>query len=232
MSLESDLAELRAQLELRSGDHTLVLVVVPSDAQLVEVKQPLLEILRATPLSLADLGACTTSTGPAQWAELARARTDVAVHVLSFTPATDVAARAFVKLLNAERGLLRELPAPLLLLVSAQTERVLRSNAHDFFTWVSHAYVMPEPRELLALAARLGVAAAEPAAPSEPPIRFLHVSDFHLRPARIARYGQDLVLDGLMSFLERDRAEFPLDLVFVTGDLAFSGKPEEYELVV
>jgi predicted MPP superfamily phosphohydrolase len=156
------------------------------------------------------------------------------VHVLSFVPATALEARTFAIMLNAERGLLRELAGPVLLVVSAETERVLRRRAHDFFTWVAQGYVLPKPRELLAMAARLGVTPAQGLAtpPPEPPIRFLHVSDFHLRPARVARYEQDRVLDGLVRFLERDRAGFPLDLMFVTGDLAFSGKAEEYALVV
>jgi predicted MPP superfamily phosphohydrolase len=237
VSLEADVAELRARLSLAEGTATLLLAVVPSDAVLEEVKRPLLELLRATPLAVVDLGACTSSMGPARWAELTRARVAAAaagVHVLSFVPATALEARTFANLLNAQRGLLRELAGPVLLVVSGETERVLRRHAHDFVTWVAQGYALPEPRELLAMASRLGVAAAQAfvAPPPEPPIRFLHVSDFHLRPARVSRYEQDRVLDGLLGFLERDRAGFPLDLVFVTGDLAWSGKAAEYVLVV
>lgn len=232
MSLETDLDDLRARLELAT--RTLVLGVVPSDPQLEEVKQPLLEILRATPLVVADLGACTSSMGPARWAQLASAQPGAAVHVLSFVPPTELSARAFANLLNAERGLLSQLPGPLLLLVSQETERVLRRHAHDFFTWISHGYALPKARALLALMARLhlGTPEPEPAIPPETPIRFLHVSDFHLRPSRVSRYDQDRVLEGLLRFLERDGDRFPLDLVFVTGDLAWSGRPDEYALVV
>src|SRR5262249_50259767 len=38
-------------------------------------------------------------------------------------------------------------------------------------------------------------------------------------------------LDGLLDRLRQDRARSPLDLVFVTGDLAFSGAEAEYERV-
>lgn len=234
MSLESVLAELRTRLTLQAGSSTLLLAVVPSDAAVEPGKRALIELLRATPLEAVDLGACTTGTGPARWAELTKAQAagaPASVHVLSFVPVTALEARTFANLLNAERQHMREQAGPVLLVVSLKTEQALRTHAHDFYTWAAHAYALPEPRELAALASRLGVATGEPAAPPEPPIRFLHVSDFHLRPARVARYEQDRVLDGLVRFLERDRAGFPLDLVFVTGDVAFSGKPEELTLV-
>jgi predicted MPP superfamily phosphohydrolase len=233
VSLETVLAELRARIALQAGSTTLLLAVVPSDAVVEEVKRPLLELLRATPMDVADLGACTSSMGPARWAELTRARAATAaesVYVLSYVPVTALEARTFANLLNAERQHMRELAGPMLLVVSNKTEQALRSHAHDFYTWAAHGFALPEPRELLALAASLGVATAM-AAPVESPVRFLHVSDFHLRPARVSRYDQDRVLDGLVRFLERDRAGFPLDLVFVTGDLAWSGKAEEFGLV-
>lgn len=234
MSLETVLAELRARVSLQAGSSTLLLAVVPSDAAVEDARRVLLELLRATPMAVADLGACTSSTGPARWAELTKARAAsgaAGAYVLSYVPLTALEARTFANLLNAERQHMRELAGPLLLVISAKTEQALRTHAYDFYTWAAHGFVLPEPRELLALSTRLGVVMPEPAAPSEPPIRFLHVSDFHLRPSRVARYEQDRVLDGLVRFLERDRASFPLDLVFVTGDLAHSGKAEEYALV-
>lgn len=66
----------------------------------------------------------------------------------------------------------------------------------------------------------------------EKPFRFLHLSDFHLRPGRVRSFDQDRVLRGLVEFLDNDRQRFPLDGIFITGDLGFSGKPEEYEIVV
>lgn len=234
MSLETTLAELRAHVSLQAGNSTLLFAVVPSDAMVDEAKRVLLELLRATPLEVADLGPCTTSTGPARWAELERARAATApagAYVLSFVPHSALEASTFANLLNAERQHMRELAGPTLLVVSAKSEQTLRTHAHDFYTWAARAFVLSEPRELVSLAARLGVTAV-PAAPPEPPIRFLHVSDFHLRPARVARYDQDRVLDGLLRLLAHDRSSFPLDLVFVTGDLAHSGKPEELAQVV
>jgi predicted MPP superfamily phosphohydrolase len=235
VSLETVLAELRAYVSLQVGSTTLLLAVVPSDAVVDDARGVLAELLRATPLPVADLGACTSSTGPARWAELSRAHAATAaaaVYVLSFTPVTALEARTFAVLLNAQRQHMRALAGPTLLVISSQTEQALRTYAYDFYTWAARGFALPGPRELLALATRLGVRVVEPPAPAEPPIRFLHVSDFHLRPARVARYEQDRVLEGLVGFLERDRAGFPLDLLFVTGDLAFSGKAEELALVV
>lgn len=234
MSFETVLEELRAHVQLQAGSSTLLLAVAPSDAVVEEARRVLLELLRATPMEVADLGACTSGMGPARWAELTKqqaAAGPAGVYALSFVPVTPLEARTFAVLLNAERQHMRALAGPMVLVISSKTEQALRSHAYDFYTWASRGFVLPEPRELLALAGRLGVAAVEPAVPTETPIRFLHVSDFHLRPARVARYEQDRVLDGLVQFLERDRAGFPLDLVFVTGDLAFSGRPEEFTLV-
>ena len=59
------------------------------------------------------------------------------------------------------------------------------------------------------MAPRLGVSqdVVAPKLPPEPPIRFLHISDLHLDASR--RYDQDRVLNGLLTFVERERAEFP-----------------------
>jgi len=118
--------------------------------------------------------------------------------------------------------------------ISRDTERVLRQRAPDFVTWAAQSYALPGPEELAALARQLGVSSGSvrPAAPEEEPIRFLHLSDVHLRPDRVKRYDQDRVLRGLLDLLERDRGSFPLDAVFFTGDLAHAGKAEEYALAV
>lgn len=232
MSLETELEELRAHVSLQAGSSTLLLVVVPSDASLEEARRVLLELLRATPMEVADLGASTSSMGPARWAELTRAAAPVGAYVLSFVPVTALEARSFAILLNAERQHMRQLAGPLLLVISSKTEQALRTHAYDFYTWAARSFALPEARELAAMATKLGVHITEPAGPAEAPIRFLHVSDFHLRAAKVARYEQDRVLDGLVQFLERDREGFPLDLVFVTGDLAFSGQADELAQVV
>ena len=59
------------------------------------------------------------------------------------------------------------------------------------------------------------------------PICWLHISDFHLRPA--AKWSQDLVLEAMCQNIKQQHdggTEF--DFVLVTGDIAFSGKVEEY----
>jgi predicted MPP superfamily phosphohydrolase len=60
------------------------------------------------------------------------------------------------------------------------------------------------------------------------PVTWLHISDVHLRSGD--SYDRDVVLRALVrsvrSFRERDgRAP---DLIFATGDIAFSGAPDEY----
>ncbi len=235
MSVEASIAELRARLQLSGGDTpTLLLAVAQSDAVLDETRRLLFEILRATPLEIVDLGPCKSDMGPSRWAELTKEHAEAAAFVLTFLPSSALAVTGFARRLNAERQWLRELAGPLVLVVSRTTEHALRQHAQDFFTWVAHSYEFPEPKEIVEVASRLGVApeAVTPTLPPEPPVRFLHISDLHLRRQLDRRYDQDRVLDGLLSFLERDRPDYPLDLIFVTGDLAHAGKPEEYALVV
>ncbi|WP_437707827.1 metallophosphoesterase [Sorangium sp. So ce448] len=233
MSPEARMEELRARLSLARGAATLLLATVASEVDLEPSRRFLLDVLRAAPMSVADLGECSFNDGPARWAELTRGAPADAF-VLAANPRGALAGAAFARLLNAERELLRQLAGPMVLLVPRDTERILRSHAPDFFTWIAQSYEVPPAGEMAAIAARLGVApsAVEAPAPQDEPIRFLHLSDIHLRPQRVKRYDQDRVLRGLLEFLERDRAEFPLDLVFLTGDLAQSGKREEYALVV
>jgi predicted MPP superfamily phosphohydrolase len=231
VSVETQIAELRARLSLLQGTPTLLLAVAQSDAAVEETRRVLLAMLRATPLEIADLGPCRIDTGPARWAELTRQHADATAFALTFAPTTTLEAKVFAQRLNAERQWLRELAGPVVFVVSRTTERALRQHAQDFVTWVAHSDEFPAPQELAAVAPRLGVQqeAVTPKLAPEPPIRFLHISDLHLDSSR--RYDQDRVLDGLLTFLERDRAGFPLDLVFVTGDLARTGKPAQYELV-
>ncbi len=232
MNPQSVIDEIRARLQLAQGTPTLLLAVVESDATLPVVRDLLLSILRATPMNVADLGICESTSGPARWAELTSS-TPAAAFALTVVPKGPLAVRAFGRLLNAERELLRRLAGPTLLLVARDTEKGLRDHSPDFFTWIASTYELPSVAELKAIAGRVGVPLAEiePQAPLEEPVRFLHISDLHLRPQRTKKYDQDRVLDGLIAFLERDRADFPLDLIFVTGDLAQSGRAEEYVLV-
>ncbi|HEU4407174.1 MAG TPA: metallophosphoesterase [Polyangiaceae bacterium] len=231
MSAEARLEELRARVSLARGA-TLLLAVVANDAALDESRRLLCDLLRAAPLSVVDLGAQGYESGPGRWAELTRGAAADAF-VLSAAPKGPLSVSAFTRLLNAERELLRGLAGPTVLVVSAQTEKALRQGAPDFFTWLAQTYALPEPEALSSSAQKLGAAPAAAAAdaPAEEPIRFLHLSDVHLRPDRVKRYDQDRVLGGLVEFLRRDRESFPLDLVFITGDLAQSGRADEYALV-
>jgi hypothetical protein len=60
----------------------------------------------------------------------------------------------------------------------------------------------------------------------ERPLRWLHLSDIHLskEPAPDSRF----ILTALLDFLRQSAKSQPIDLIFVTGDLAFSGQAEEY----
>lgn len=60
-------------------------------------------------------------------------------------------------------------------------------------------------------------------------ITWLHLSDLHLRRGR--EWSQDVVLASLLRDIEaRYSVQDKPDLLFVTGDVAFSGKEEEYKL--
>jgi len=60
-------------------------------------------------------------------------------------------------------------------------------------------------------------------------IRWLHVSDFHLRVD--LEWSQDVVLRALLEDIAaRYSGVQAPDLIFITGDIAFSGRPEEYGL--
>lgn len=63
-------------------------------------------------------------------------------------------------------------------------------------------------------------------------MRWLHISDLHL--GHTDTYTQDIVLGSLLRSFERGEplADFPPDLIFCTGDVAYSGKPEEYREAV
>lgn len=61
-------------------------------------------------------------------------------------------------------------------------------------------------------------------------IAWLQVSDIHMRP--LNEWSQDVVLRAMADSIRQRRAQgLSLDFVLATGDLAFSGKKEEYDLV-
>jgi predicted phosphodiesterase len=62
------------------------------------------------------------------------------------------------------------------------------------------------------------------------PICWLHASDIHMRVS--TAWSQDIVLRAMCEDIARKRAEgVSFDFVLATGDLAFSGKLDEYKLV-
>ena len=61
-------------------------------------------------------------------------------------------------------------------------------------------------------------------------LSWLHLSDFHLKESD--KWSQDVVLKSLLTDISnRYSTGLPLDFIFITGDLAFSGKTEEYLIV-
>ena len=62
------------------------------------------------------------------------------------------------------------------------------------------------------------------------PIRWLHVSDLHLRESEI--WSQDAVLAAMLDDIQqRVEAGTKFDFALITGDLAYSGQDSEYALV-
>ena len=62
------------------------------------------------------------------------------------------------------------------------------------------------------------------------PIRWLHISDLHLRES--GGWSQDAVLAAMLDNIEeRVATGTEFDFVLITGDLAYSGKNSEYGLV-
>lgn len=60
-------------------------------------------------------------------------------------------------------------------------------------------------------------------------LRILHLSDFHFRLDRM--WDQDPVLSGLAdSIRELTDDDLGPELVFFTGDIAYSGKKKEYDV--
>lgn len=62
------------------------------------------------------------------------------------------------------------------------------------------------------------------------PIRWLHISDIHMRPRD--SWSQDVILKAMCDELVRRRRKGTfVDFILATGDLAFSGKADEYKLM-
>jgi predicted MPP superfamily phosphohydrolase len=233
MNLGERLEELRTRLMLTQGSATLLILIVPNDAAVDENRRILADILRVNLSQIVDIGRIRHDFGPAAWVEATQRQSGDA-YVMSIVPESVFGTSAFATLVNTEREFLRKLAGPVLLVISRDTEDMLRKRAPDFLTWASTVYELPNTPELLAMARKLGAAptSSQRHIQQEKPFRFLHLSDFHLRPGLIKRFDQDKVLRGLIEFLNRNQKSFPLDGIFITGDLGFSGVGSEYELVV
>jgi 3',5'-cyclic AMP phosphodiesterase CpdA len=63
-------------------------------------------------------------------------------------------------------------------------------------------------------------------------ITWLHLTDLHFRAGELYKWDQDIVLSALMNDVrERIKSDgLRPDLILVSGDIAFSGLPQEYDL--
>jgi len=71
-----------------------------------------------------------------------------------------------------------------------------------------------------------------PSVPAPETITWLHLSDLHFRDRSDNEiYNSNIVLDALLEDIEKLRSERALaaDFIVVTGDIAYSGKPAQYE---
>jgi len=60
-------------------------------------------------------------------------------------------------------------------------------------------------------------------------LKWLHISDFHCREGE--KWSQDLVLSSLLNDVKKNYSgESSPDLIFVTGDISFSGKKVEFDM--
>ena len=60
-------------------------------------------------------------------------------------------------------------------------------------------------------------------------LRWLHISDFHCREK--LKWSQDVVLKSLLEDIKKNYSgELKPDLVFITGDISFSGQEEEFKI--
>ncbi len=66
--------------------------------------------------------------------------------------------------------------------------------------------------------------------PLQQQLCWLHLSDFHLKEND--KWSQDVVLKSLLTDISNRYSNgTPIDFIFITGDLAFSGKDQEYLIV-
>ncbi len=65
-------------------------------------------------------------------------------------------------------------------------------------------------------------------------ITWVHLSDLHFRASVLHTWDQDIVTKNLLDDLEKQISDSDLkpDFILVSGDIAFSGHPSEYETAV
>ncbi|MBN1317036.1 MAG: metallophosphoesterase [Anaerolineales bacterium] len=61
-------------------------------------------------------------------------------------------------------------------------------------------------------------------------ITWLHLSDFHIHASSNQQWDEDYVLRRMVRDIQKIAIKVKFDFILVTGDIAFSGKVEEYEL--
>lgn len=64
---------------------------------------------------------------------------------------------------------------------------------------------------------------------STEPFKWLHISDLHFKSGE--NYDQDVVTRAFINSLPNLLSRYgPIDAIFVTGDVAYSGKKDEYDI--
>lgn len=131
----------------------------------------------------------------------------------SFDP---VAWRAFLRSLNFQRDrLIRLAPVLWVLAGPPELQSLFQESALDLATGTKQLSFPEEPKPL-----------ATYGTPS--PIRWWHLSDFHFKAEE--RWDRRNTLQALLRLAEEEvAAGHGPHLVFLTGDIAFSGKPAEYQ---
>ena len=63
-------------------------------------------------------------------------------------------------------------------------------------------------------------------------ITWLHLSDFHFQAGVVSKWDSDIVINALLDDLQglKDKYSLSPDVIFVSGDITYSGKTEEYEI--
>ncbi len=126
----------------------------------------------------------------------------------------DVWRPALASLQQRREGLRRAAPWMWILAGPPDLVPLMHEKAMHVLTGVSvRVFLSEKPRRL---------------PPASQPVRWLHLSDLHFEA--LERWDRRATLTSLLSHVDKLREQgFAPDLVFVTGDVAFSGQLQEYE---